>query len=158
MWTLEHITWWHDTVICNLHKNLFCALFAWQSLLVKLIYVVRSHATYKRCCDRQVLSTSVSYVYWTVHHLDTWIKRDQLDVTCFIISLFTAQHVSDVNTAILRSLRLICSVISWVVFLWFNVCWCYVVVVWYPSGYHTTLAKPQCNTNTHRTTAIQPMK
>ena len=30
-----------------------------------------------------------------------WIKRDQLDVTCFIISLFTAQHVSDVNTSIL---------------------------------------------------------
>jgi len=39
-----------------------------------------------------------SYVYWTVHHLDSWIKREQLDVTCFIISLFTAQHVSDVNT------------------------------------------------------------
>ena len=38
----------------------------------------------------------------------TWIKRDQLDVTCFIISLFNAQHVSDVNTSILRSLRLIC--------------------------------------------------
>ena len=36
------------------------------------------------------------------------IKRDQLDVTCFIISLFNAQHVSDVNTSILRSLRLIC--------------------------------------------------
>jgi len=30
----------------------------------------------------------LSYVYWTVHHLDSWIKRDQLDVTCFIISLF----------------------------------------------------------------------
>ena len=44
-----------------------------------------------------------SYVYWTVHHLDSWIKRDQLDVTCFIISLFNAQHVSDVNTSILRS-------------------------------------------------------
>jgi len=29
-------------------------------------------------------------------------------VTCFIISLFNAQHVSDVNTSILRSLRLIC--------------------------------------------------
>ena len=28
----------------------------------------------------------------------TWIKRDQLDVTCFIISLFNAQHVLDVNT------------------------------------------------------------
>jgi len=34
--------------------------------------------------------------------------RDKLDVTCFIISLFNAQHVSDVNTSILRSLRLIC--------------------------------------------------
>ena len=57
-----------------------------------------------------------------------WIKRDQLDVTSFIISLFNAQHVSDVNTSILRSLRLICWVISWVVLLWFDVCWCYVMV------------------------------
>jgi len=56
------------------------------------------------------------------------VKRDQLDVTCFIISLFNAQHVSGVNTSILRSLRLICLVISWVVLLWFDVCWCYVVV------------------------------
>ena len=59
---------------------------------------------------------------------NSWIKRDQLDVTCFIISLFNAQHVSDVNTSILRILRLICWVISWVVLLWFDVCWCYGVV------------------------------
>jgi hypothetical protein len=52
-----------------------------------------------------------SYVYWTVHHRDSWIN--QHDVTCFFISLFNAQHVSDVNTSILRSLRLICCVISW---------------------------------------------
>ena len=57
-----------------------------------------------------------------------WIIKDQLDVTCFIISLFNAQHVSDANTSILRSLRLICWVISWVVLLWFDVCWWYVVV------------------------------
>ena len=69
-----------------------------------------------------------SYVYWTLHHLDSWIKRDQLDVTCFIISLFHAQNVSDVNTSILGSLRLICWVISWVVLLWFDVCCCYIVV------------------------------
>jgi len=94
-----------------------------------------------------------SYVYWTVHHLDGFIKRDQLDVTCFFISLFNAQHVSDVNTSILKSLRLIYWVISWVVLLWFDVCWCY-VVVWLgwcgirmqasackpASGYHTTPA------------------
>ena len=112
----------------------------------------------------------------------SWIKWGQLDVTCFIISLFNAQHVSDVNTSILRRLRLICWVVSWVVLLWFDVCWCY-VVVWLGwcgiriqaearfgwgdvvsvcrlkhYGYHTTPAKPQRNTNTHRTRAIQPMK
>ena len=58
----------------------------------------------------------------------SWIKRDQRDVTCFFISLFNAQYVSDVNTSIIRSLRLICWVISWIVFLWYVVCWCYVVV------------------------------
>ena len=63
------------------------------------------------------LNIAFTYVYWTVHHLDSWIKRDQLDVTCFIISLFNAQHVSDVNTPILRSLRLMCWVISWVVLI-----------------------------------------
>ena len=63
-----------------------------------------------------------------MHHLDSWIKIDQLDFTCFIISLLTAQHVSNVSTSILRSLRLICWVISCVVLLWFDVCWCYGVV------------------------------
>jgi len=60
--------------------------------------------------------------------LSSWIKRDQLDVIRFIISLFNAQHVLDVNTSILRNLWLICWVISSVVLVWFDVCWCYVVV------------------------------
>ena len=63
-----------------------------------------------------------------MHHLDGWVKRDQLDVTCFIISLRNAQHVSGVNTSILRSLRLMCWVITWVALIWFDVCWSYVVV------------------------------
>ena len=70
-----------------------------------------------------------SYVYWTVHHLDSWIKIDQLDVTCFIISLFTAQHVLNVTTSIFRSLWLIvdlfhvlyCTGSMWVgVMMWFS--------------------------------------
>jgi len=103
------------------------------------------------------------YVYWIVHHLDSWITRDQLDVTCFIISLFTAQHVSDVNTSNLRSLRLIWWVIAWVVWFWFDVCWCCVVVVWYPMlaevlvfqpayGYHTTTTQHQHTSNQNHTT------
>ena len=31
-----------------------------------------------------LLSIRDSYVYWTVHHLDSWVKRDQLDVTCLL--------------------------------------------------------------------------
>ena len=83
-----------------------------------------------KCTVKKTLKIGIyeSYVYWTVHHLDSWIKGDQLDVTCFIISLFNAQHVSDGNISILRSLRLICWVISSVVLLWFDVSWCYVVV------------------------------
>ena len=44
-------------------------------------------------------SLNKSYIYWNVHHLDSWIKRDQLDVTCFFISLFKVQYVSDVSTS-----------------------------------------------------------
>ena len=57
-----------------------------------------------------------------------YLNIDQLDVTCFIISLFTAQHISNVSTSIFRSLRLIVDLSSWVLLLWFDVCWCYGVV------------------------------
>jgi len=43
----------------------------------------------------------------TFELLSSWIKIHQLAVTCFIISLFTDQHVSNVSTSIFRSLRLI---------------------------------------------------
>ena len=89
-----------------------------------------------------------------------WVKRDQLDATCFIITLFSAQHVSNVNTSILRSLRLIRSITSWVV----SGSMCVGVTLQCGYGgvvsvcrlkrayrYHTTTAKPQRNTNTHRT-------
>ena len=55
-------------------------------------------------CEYQTVLTS--YVYRNVHHLVSWIKIDQLDVTRFIISPFTAQHVSNVSTSVFRSLRL----------------------------------------------------
>jgi hypothetical protein len=40
---------------------------------------------------------------YCLQSLPNWIKRDQLDVTCFFISLFHAQHVSNVNTSIHRA-------------------------------------------------------
>jgi len=99
-----------------------------RQLQIWLMQTSNEQVTLCSMIDYRKVYKCESYVYWTVHHLDSWIKRDQLDVTCFIISIFKARHVSDVNTSIPRSLRLICWVISWVVLLWFDVCWCYVVV------------------------------
>jgi len=48
-----------------------------------------------------------------------------------LISLFNAQHVSDVNTSILRSLWLICWVIACVVSLWYELRCGLAGVVWY---------------------------
>jgi len=47
-----------------------------------------------------------TYAYWVVHRLDTRIKVDKLDVTNLLCQ-FTAQHVSDINTPIIRILRLL---------------------------------------------------
>jgi len=47
-----------------------------------------------------------------VHHLDSPIKIDQLDVTRFIISPFTAQHVSNVSTSIFGACDLL-----WIYFM-----------------------------------------
>ena len=41
-----------------------------------------------------------------IKNMSICIQIDQLDIPCFIISLFTAQHVSNVSAAIFRSLRL----------------------------------------------------
>ena len=57
-----------------------------------------------------LIDNIVSYVYGTLHHLDSCVKRKP--TLChlfyyFIQCSFNAQHVSAVNTTIFRSLRLI---------------------------------------------------
>ena len=112
-----------------LSQNILYHMFRIENLIFREIYIQR-----------------ISGGRYTKHV--RWIKRDQLDVTCFIISLFTAQHVSDVNTSILRSLRLIWWVISWVVLLWLDVCWCYVVVcLGWGFSLHPDTTPPQPNHN-----------
>ena len=146
---------------CELFVELFHGLYCSGSMCVGVTLWFGCGGVVSGCGLRHF------YVYWTLHHLDIWIKRDQLNVTWFIISLLNAQHVSDVNTSILRSLRLMCWVISWVVLLWFNVCWSYVVVwlwwcgirrastcIWIPHhhSHTTTHIKPdQCNPRNNST-------
>jgi len=105
------------------------------------------------------LNAPVFYVYRTVHHLDCWIKRDQLDVTCFIISIFNAQRVSDFNTSILRSLRLICYFVGCIALVR-----CVLVLrcgsagaVWYPdAGWSSALAWIRIPHHTVTPTHIEP--
>jgi len=66
-----------------------------------------------------------------VHHLDSWIKIDQLDFTCSIVSLFTAQHVSNVSTSIFRTLRLIVDLFH---VLYCSGSMCVGVTVWFGWG------------------------
>jgi len=66
-----------------------------------------------------------SYVYWTVHHCDSWRKSDQLDVTsyCVLFHFFFAQNVSDINTSIIRSLWLFYPITTWAVCSCFDAWW-----------------------------------
>ena len=57
--------------------------------------------------SKKFLSASVGPEGRNLELSNCWIKIDQLDVTWFIISLFTAQHVSNVSTSNFRNLRLI---------------------------------------------------
>ena len=61
----------------------------------------------------------------------SWIEIDQLDVTFFIISLFTAQHVSNVSTSIFNSLRLTVDIFRG---LYCSVSMCVGVTVWFGWG------------------------
>ena len=113
---------------------------------VTLVYVIRDslssaykHRNKQDCCKKYLLiyivhllnkynknrklricfKTLQSCVYWTVHYLDIRIKIDQLKS----LALFFAQHVSNANTFIFKSLRLCVGIL-----LWFDVCWRYGVV------------------------------
>jgi len=65
------------------------------------------------------------------------IVENKRPTWCHLLFLFhflCAQHVSDINISIIRSLRLFCWITTLVVCSWFEVCWCSGVVglAWYP--------------------------
>ena len=101
---------------------------------------------------------NVSEIYNTVrvdkHLPDIWIKIDQLDVTCFIISLFTAQHVSNVSTSIFRSLWLTVDLFH---VLYCSGSTCVGVTVWFGWGGVVSLCRLKlCFSLRKDTTPLQP--
>ena len=65
---------------------------------------------------------------------------DELDVTCFIISLFTGQLVSNVSTCIFRGLRLIVDLFH---VLYCSGSMCVGVTVWFGWGGVVSLCRLQ---------------
>ena len=64
-----------------------------------------------------------------------------------------AQHVSDFNISIIRSLRLFCWITTLVYCSWFDVCWSFGVVglEWYPCCRLQPATRITLQPNTHRT-------
>jgi len=115
----------------------------------------------------------LSYVYWTVHHLDSWVKRETnlmsfallflyLMLNMFGMLIHPSSGACDLCAELFRG-------------LYWSGSMCVGVTLWYgwgggirmqveglvlqPAyGHHTTTAIPQRNSKTHRTRSIQPMK
>ena len=92
---------------------------------------------------------NICYLKFTgpCHHLDSWIKIDQLDVTCFIISLFTGQHFSNIRTSIFRSLRFIVNLFH---VLYFSGSMCVGVTVWFGWGWVVSLCRLKACIRKHK--------
>jgi len=59
-------------------------------LLCSNVGIYSSTSTQRCFFIHSVTATEIkrqSYVYWTVHHCDSWRIKDQLDVTCYFVSL-----------------------------------------------------------------------
>jgi hypothetical protein len=72
---LFHIEFFYrkDLYICGMHLKFVCS---WK---IVVEHQKRSKFHYEPYV--------YVYVYWTAHHCDSWRIKDQLDVTCYFISL-----------------------------------------------------------------------
>jgi len=127
---------------------IYCMLLVWNGICKSLITNIakKQAATWNR---------TKCYVYWTVHNCDSWRITDQLDVTIYYVLLqfFYAQHVSDINTSIIRNMQLFYCITTLVVCSCFDVCWSFGVSVlgWNPCS------RLHWNSNTHRNKNTRPV-
>ena len=79
-----------------------------------------------------------------------WNERLTWCHLLFLFHCLCAQHVSDINITIVRSLRLFCWINTLVVCSWFDVCWCL------QHGHHSnpTTPKHQHTSNQEHTTNV----
>ena len=123
-------------------KRMYKVVYGKQSLLVLKI----TRSTYTRFVGNRKCYSSKQLMYFKL-----WIKIDQLDITCFIISLFTAQHVSNVSTSIFRSLRLIVDLFH---VLYCCGSMCVGITVWFGWGGVVSLCRPKNSFSLHKDTTV----
>jgi len=88
--------WWQTKHTLTRIWQYFRFMKIWQiqrSAPKSVPYSVRDEQQQHRVksCEIHIFSISIMYyipyVYWTVHHCDSWRIKDQLYVTCYFISL-----------------------------------------------------------------------
>jgi len=92
--------WYLQTALC-IHSHYLVKCNKFTNFQWTCRYVWHSHHMFSLCDVQKECRKDLDE--WLRLYLikfdQIWIKRDQLDVTCFIILLFTAQHVLDVLTS-----------------------------------------------------------
>ena len=81
----------------RLYAYCVCTCFKWS---VRRVYV------YAVMCGKRALAWLMISVTFSLDKHIIWRMKNQLDVTCYLFNLLCAQHVSDINISIFRSLRL----------------------------------------------------
>jgi len=130
LWSLPYSTAFSFMLLATSFLLKYCTV--WLNTLVVCLLWGFFQLNFNLNAVLSTLDLPIRFIPFTWPIVCSWVKRDQLDATCFIISLFNAQHVSDVNTSILRSLRLM----YWELFhgLYCSGSMCVGVTLWFGCG------------------------
>ena len=138
-WTVKVKTWCSNKVhIYLVVSNCYLCNYWWilRAILILINYVSKYSVVLTGLYGLKIIISDLEfidrfYVYWTMHHCDRWRIKDQLDVTCYFISLlmfwtliYPSSGACDYSVELPR----------WSYCSWFDVCWSFGVVglEWYP--------------------------
>ena len=103
----------------NLIFKILKILNIYMYIYISIKYILfNTTPHFKNVCTKFMNLWEIAKLWTFLYiYVDSWITIDQLDVTCFIISPFTIQHVSNVSTSIFMSLRLTVDLFHYIYFL-----------------------------------------
>ena len=121
----------HGNIVCG---NPYVCICFWVHSQSLYVFTNRCFKMLEENCD--LCCMLLMFILVVVNSVWSWRIRDQFDGTSYYVlfHFFSAQHVSDINTSIIRSLRLLYCITTLVVCSCFDVCWSFGVagLGWYP--------------------------